>query len=298
MVPGPGSARTAAAVALCVLAVAAAASARSPETEAPPWSLLDDGAGWSVQASLAEDDATQWSATRVGLTLPAGRTGSSRIYVRWGHVSFDDAGLHAADRWPSIVAVDDPDTVALDLWRANDRHAGWDRPEVGLVGRSRWPLIGDARHALSMWMPFASNELYPYAVRGVSARAALRREVGLGSRAALVLGASRTVDTGAAGDMLGDGAVGGRDAFSAEAVVRPGGGWIVTAAFRVEESDDDSRRVAALQASHRRSDGACWSLRAERHVGDDGDRPWDARVLLTWSPPATPEQETADEDRK
>ena len=36
----------------------------------------------------------------------------------------------------------------------------------------------------------------------------------------------------------------------------------------------------------------------ERHVGDDGDRPWDARALLTWSPPATPEQETVDEDRK
>ena len=195
-----------------MLFAATSAQALSVTNEPTPWHLLDDESSLAVTIGLSDDERTGWSSNHAGLMfrLPTGER--TRAYARWFHVVYDDAGVNASDRWPEIgvmepveVAIPDGELRQSDevlLWNVLDRHVGWSRPEFGILGSMQWPLLGGLNYAASAWLPFASNELYPYAARSISGRIALRKELDLGPAFTLAFDGFLTRDMAPGGDLL------------------------------------------------------------------------------------------------
>lgn len=287
---------TALLLAVTICTAATVAAARTPLVDDPPWHLLDTGRSVSLAASAGIDEASDWSISRTGITTPLPSGADTRAYARWSFVVIDRAASPAAVRWPDIVGPD-ADPVDVAEWNNDVNAAGWDRPEVGLLARTRWPLVGDLDYAVSAWMPFADNGLYPLAVRGISLRAALRKCVGLGWATA-ELRAARTEDLGAAGDLLADEAVAGADAVGAWLRATPLEGWTVVCGWdRSWSGDVELDRIAAGLA--RSTSAGALALRFEHHPGSDGDRPYGSRVIagVTLRLGRGEEDEDADADR-
>jgi hypothetical protein len=300
MAPGPRDILRRVALALTwTLLAAAPAAARSVVVDPPPWRILDDEPTLSVLLDMSDDGDSGWSSSRTGVMFRLRTSGETRAYARWAHVRYDDAGLDASARWPGIVPPEeDSDAAALAEqadWNVLDRHVGWDRPEFGLLGRTRWPLVGPVSYAVSAWLPFASNELYPYAARSISARFAVRREIAFGEPLALVLDAFLSRDMAPGGDLLSEDAMSGWTGGGALVRLRPGGSWLLETGVSTAGSGEASLKVLTLEAGRSLGEDARLRLRIEHLPGDEGDRPFATRVIAVWSLALPGGEETGDE---
>lgn len=276
-----------------MLFAATSAQALSVTNEPTPWHLLDDESSLAVTIGLSDDERTGWSSNHAGLMfrLPTGER--TRAYARWFHVVYDDAGVNASDRWPEIgvmepveVAIPDGELRQSDevlLWNVLDRHVGWSRPEFGILGSMQWPLLGGLNYAASAWLPFASNELYPYAARSISGRIALRKELDLGPAFTLAFDGFLTRDMAPGGDLLTEDAMVGWSGGGAVLRVNPGGTWRLEGGLSAASSNQTVLELLRIEAGRSLGEGLRCRLCLEHHLGDDQDRPFATRVLAVWS---------------
>ena len=298
MVPGPRDTRRRLALALaCTLLAASPAAARSVIADPPPWRILDDEPTFSILFDASDDGESGWSSRRTGLMVRLRTAGETRAYARWSHVNYDDAGLDATARWPDITPPD-ADAAALEQladWNGLDRHNGWDRPEFGLLGRTNWPLVGPVSYAVSAWLPFASNELYPYAARSISARLAVRREVAVGGPLTLALDGVLARDMAPGGDLLAEDAMTGWSGGGVMARLRPGASWLLEGGLSIAGSGEASLRMLTLEAERALGSESRLRLRIEHLPGDEEDRPFATRVIAVWSLALPGGEETGDD---
>ena len=290
---------------LGLLLVVATASARSVSEDPVPWYLLIEPTSLTVDVAVGDDPRSGWTSNRTGLMFRLPTGDRTRAYARWSHVAYDDAGFDATSRWNDIGMTEplDPlipdgeqgDTEGVRNWNVLDRHAGWNRPEFGILGPTAWPLIGEVTYAASAWLPFAANELYPYAARSISIRGALRKEFALTSIGSLALAGFVVRDMSPGGDLLADRAMTGWTGGDLSLRLIPDAVWRIEGGWSLAVSDEVDLSLLHLEAGRSLGEGLRCRLLLEHHLGDPDDRPFATRIAAVWSLALPGGEETEDE---
>ncbi len=265
------------------------ASAQVPRYDPLDWSSLQPGPVWSVTGDVLDDGSTAWQAVRLGFAAALPRGEGRWLWLRWRYVSFSTAGAAVSRRWPAAV-----DSVSAAAgWPGETTVTGWDRPELGMIGRSRLPVLGGGRYALRGALPFADNRLYPLADRGTSLALAWRKEWSGGQgRVRAALTGERVLNFGAAGDDLTDDAFPSLTLLSGEITLSPGRGSVLSV-----EGTAVHHRGGSLGLAVGRDLGTAWRLDAGwRHdFGNDADRTFrnvfHLRLLAVGGGTAAPEED-------
>ncbi len=123
------------------------------------------------------DEHTDWVCNRLGFTgvMPAGERGI--FFVRFKYVSFDCADLFVLERWPTLrgedaVAPEDPGEYD---WPYERRVVGYGRPDLGVVGHLRLPLVDELQYGLAAGLPIGDDRLYPFAAADIPLQVELRK---------------------------------------------------------------------------------------------------------------------------
>lgn len=275
--------------ALLAAAFAVPASAFDLWTDDAPWTMIDAPAALGVDADVLDDPSSGWHVSAGTLTATLDRVPGRTAYLRWSHVSAFRPGGALAGRWPGLLAAE-MDSAAAVVWPGEERVAGWGRPEVGVVGRLRLPLLGASAYAASVWLPLTDDALYPFAARALSLRLSLRRVAALGGGLALGATAGHTLSTGMADDVLvGDAFAGGNEAALDLSWRR--GGARLAAGYRFGRTGQTGPRAElSLPAGPGRA-----RLLLERNDAGADARLYRTRVRLGWSLPLPPAEESTDE---
>ena len=202
---------------------------------------------------------------------------ANRIYLRWRHLSFHTDGLGVLTRWSEVAPTDDAGDPVDAGWPGESSIAGWGRPEVGLLAPLHLPLVGESAFCGEVALPFARNDLYPFAARSSSLRLALRRTFRLAPRLDGVLAHERVLNMGAAGEDLTDEAFPEQGAWSGALAWRFADAGALRLTAR-EAGDDDRRLRVVLDLPL--GDRRVLSLGATRALGDDADRLFATRFTL------------------
>ena len=263
---------------LCLLP-AVVCGGQSPRAEPLPWEALERDPGFTFGVQRFDDPDSDWQVDAFTLTSVLAQGERNRLYLRWRYLTLHTDGYPVFARWPDLVP-DTEDEVAED-WPGESAVSGWGRPEIGLLAPMALPLLGAGIFCGEAALPFARNDLYPFASRSASLRFALNRPISLGPELALGLRAERAVNLGAAGEELGDAAFASRMIWGGALVWRPeGSGRRLELAGRV--SGDALRRLGLTIA---------WPLGEDRRLefgllhnfADAADRLYRTRLQLGFS---------------
>lgn len=258
-----------------LLLPAAVLSGPAPWSEPLPWDALDTDPGFRCEVQRFDDPDSGWQVDAFALTTVMARGPRNRVYLRWRHLSMHTDGLSVFERWPD--AAPDVDGGADPDWPGESAISCWGRPEVGLLAPVALPVVGESVFCGEAALPFARNDLYPFAARSIALRLALRRAVVLGDGLALSLQAEQVLNMGAAGEDLAD------DAFPARTALGAALAWTASGRRLVLDgraTGDGSARRLGLTLT--------WPLGEDRHlhvgllrsVADESDRLFATRLSV------------------
>ena len=272
--PGPAASGV---LILLFVAMPRTAPAAAPWTEPLPWDALASEPGFTFDAQRFDDPDSGWQVDAFGLTTVVAQGAANRIYLRWRHLSFHTDGLGVMARWSEVAPPSEGDDAVDTDWPGESSIAGWGRPEIGLLAPMRLPLVGESVFCGEVALPFARNDLYPFAARSTSLRFALRRTFRLAPGLDGALAHERILNMGAAGEDLADEAFPEQGAWSGALACR----FTDACALRltVRDAGDEDRRlrlVLDLPLGGRR----ILSLGATRALGDEEDRLFANRFTL------------------
>ncbi|MBK6898840.1 MAG: hypothetical protein IPH09_06100 [bacterium] len=225
-------------IAIACAAAASAAPAAAPWDDDLPWPFLDDERALRVTASRYDDSASGWQLGVLELAAVLRRDVDGVAYLRWPHLDFASGGRTVLERWPDAAGEG-----ATAGWPGERQVAGWGRPAVGYLGRTRVPLAGPLRCGAELALPFAANALYPFAARSLALRVQASRAWRLDGGFTLEAGGGRTLNLGAAGDVLAPAAFPGRGELSAGLAWRPAPATALALAAVRGGGGRDSRRL-------------------------------------------------------
>jgi len=269
-----------------------AARAQIPYLDPLPWSAAADTSGrrsLEVSWDRFDDQEFHWSADRVGLTGLLASGEHTRLFLRMHYLSLDTDGHPALGRWPSLRGEDaDPG------WPDEAQIVGFGRPEIGLLGRLRLPLLGPGRYGLALGLPIGRDQLYPLSDASMPLRLAWRRELGGGSPWRLSLTVQGLQHMDSAHDFLEPAAFPSGVIYSGAVGWRRGPHRGLELSWR--ESHLEGRRSAllGLQGWLPWGDRNALGIAVRRELAGSAERPFGTQVTLAWrlvSAPA-PEQGT------
>lgn len=272
-----------AAAALCAaffLAAPGGVRAQLPHLDALPWPSPADSLSrlsFVVEGDRFLDKASDWSVNRLMLTatIPAGQRAA--WFVRMPYLTFDSAGLSAAERWPHTVGEDQEPG-----WPHGSRLDGFGQIEVGAVGRARLPLVGPSRYGLALGLPTGQNGLYPWSSTSLPLRLQVQRLVVPGRVWSFWLGGGFLAHMDASGDDLSDAAFpGGWQADAELAAALPGGRlWRFGTCW--QDREGRTSLLASAEAQFPWAVGGAVGLRVARELADAADRPAQWYFTAIW----------------
>lgn len=262
---------------LCTyLPSAAVSGGPGPWAEPLPWDSLDHDPGFRFEAQRFDDAASGWQADVLGLTSVVARGPRNRLYVRWRYLSLHTAGRPVFARWPGLAP--DVDGGADPDWPGESAISGWGRPELGLLAPLGLPLLGESVFCGEAALPFARNDLYPYAARSASLRLALRRKIALSPGLALSLGVEQVMNMGAAGEDLSDEAFPSRGAWGGTLAWRLGGDRRLALDGRA--TDDGASRRLGLTLTWPLGEDRRLDIGLLHSLADEEDRLYGTRLSV------------------
>jgi hypothetical protein len=284
-------ARPIAALVLACLPLAAPLAAQVPHLDPLPWpDVADTLAARALEVSWDrfDDGESGWSADRVGLTGLLAAGGRARLFLRMHSLGLDTADRPVLARWPQLAGED-----ADEGWPGESQVAGFGRPEVGLIGPLRLPLLGDGRYALALGLPVGRDQLYPLAAASMPFRLAWRRDLALGGawRAALTGELLQHMDS--AREYLEADAFASGHVLSGELGLRAGARRGFLLCWRETRVEGRTSSLAGLRAWLPWGERHALGLAVQRELGGTAGRPFGTLVTVTWRLVSAPSEEAA-----
>jgi hypothetical protein len=267
--------------------------ARTLWVEQLPWRLMDEERSLNFLADSFTDPETQWQMDSLGLAtvMEAGQT--NKIYLRWRYLSFSRAGTYAFTRWPDQAA----EGVA-ETFPGEDRSGGWGRPEVGYLGFMKLPGLGDTGYALSGFLPFAGNELFPFAARSITLQMGVIKtfnpvgDLRLGVRGGLQRNMS------ASGDEIADEAFQSTKFWGLGISENPWRNLLLRLDYDVMENDGHASRLLTASLRAPLGEGQALEVGFTRDTAQGIDRYYSTRLFLRITVPLIPGDDKDDKTPK
>jgi hypothetical protein len=283
--------RPIAALALACLPLAAPLAAQVPHLDPLPWPDAADtltARTLEVSWDRFDDGRNGWAADRVGLAGLLSAGGRARLFLRMHFLNLDTAERTALERWPQLAGED-----ADEGWPGESQVAGFGRPEVGLIGPLRLPLLGTGRYGLALGLPVGRDQLYPLSAASMPFRLAWRRDLSPGGswRAAITGELLQHMDS--AREYLEADAFASGHVLSGELGLRGGSRRGLLLCWRETRVEGRTSSLAGLWAWLPWGERHALGLAVQRELGGTAGRPFETLVTLTWRLVAAPPEETA-----
>jgi hypothetical protein len=270
--------------------------AQIPFLDPLPWSAAADTLGQralEVSWDRFDDERVHWSADRVGLTGLLAMGERAHLFLRMHFLTLDTADRPALVRWPALRGEQaDPG------WPHEAQVDGFGRPEIGVIGLLRLPLLGPGRYALALGLPSGRDQLYPLSAASMPLRLAWRRDLGGGSPWQLSLAVEVLQHLDSAHEFLEPAA------FPSGVIYSAALGWGHGSHRRLElgwrESRLEGRRSALLGLQGWLPWGernAC-GIAVQRELAGSANRPFGTQFSIAWRLISAPAQgQGAERDR-
>jgi len=284
-------------ITLC-LCIPASLEAAAPWAEPLPWDALDTDPGFAFGFQRFDDTTSNWQVDAFTLMSVVRQGTANRLYLRWRHLDFNTGGLPLFTRWPDVAPSLEGDEEPDPDWPGETGIAGWGRPELGLLAPVNLPLLGASVFCGEVALPFASNDLYPFAARSVTLRIGLQRPIVLRDDFTLALRGEQVLNASAAGEDFAE------EAFPAQTVWGAGLDWrfSMDSILRLEgrtTSDAESRRLR-LTLQLPLGDYRRLAVGVMHSLADEADRLFETRISasVTIGMPGPPnlDPETLDQE--
>jgi hypothetical protein len=272
--------------------------AAAPWAEPLPWDTLNTEPGFAFGFQRFDDTTSNWQVDAFTLMSVMRQGDVNRFYLRWRHLDFNTGGVPLFTRWPDVAPSLEGDEEPDPDWPGETGIAGWGRPELGLLAPVDLPLLGASVFCGEVALPFASNDLYPFAARSVTVRFGLQRSIALHDDFTLALRGEQVLNGGAAGEDFSD------EAFPAQTAWGAGLGWRFSrdSQLRLEgrtTSDAASRRLR-LTLQLPLGDDRRLAVGVMHSLADEADRLFETRIsaAITIGMPGPPSSDPETQDQE
>jgi len=284
-------------VAICICLPASLQAAAS-WAEPLPWDTLGTDPGFTFGFQRFDDTTSNWQVDAFTLMSVVRQGAANRFYLRWRHLDFNTGGVPLFTRWPDVAPSLEGDEEPDPDWPGETGIAGWGRPELGLLAPIELPLLGASVFCGEIALPFASNDLYPFAARSVTIRFGLQRSIALRENFTLALRGEQLLNTDAAGEDLSG------EAFPAQTAWGAGLDWRLSGerALRLEglsTLDAESGRLR-LTLQLPLGDDRRLAVGVMHSLADEADRLFETRISasVTIGMPGPPSSDSETQDQE